>query len=148
MIRSCPKCGQQNRMPLSRLAEVAHCGSCKANLPPVDEPIEVDREQFREIVNSTRVPVLVDFWAEWCPPCRMAAPHVARVAKNLAGEALVLKVDTEENPELAAVFKVQGIPNFAVLVGGNLVHQQAGLVPHHEMERWLRNAASDQDQRA
>ncbi|HKD04178.1 MAG TPA: thioredoxin [Terriglobales bacterium] len=103
-------------------------------------PLEVDAETFDEIVEKSPVPVMADFWAEWCAPCRMAAPEVARTASNLAGKAVVVKVDTERYPQVAARFNVRGIPNFVVFKGGRPVRQQAGLVNHEEMEAWLKSA--------
>jgi thioredoxin 2 len=139
MTRRCATCGATNRIPAARLADAGSCGRCKTALPAGTTPIEVtDVATFDDIVRGARVPVMVDFWASWCGPCRMVAPEVDRVAAEESGRALVLKVNTDEVPELAARYHIQGIPNFIVFERGQPVRQRGGAMRHRELMGLLR----------
>ncbi|HWU86303.1 MAG TPA: thioredoxin domain-containing protein [Kofleriaceae bacterium] len=137
MRRTCTECNAVNRIPVRHLADTGKCGRCHAALPPQGAPIHIgSASQFDDIVGAVRVPVLVDFWAPWCGPCRTVAPEVKKAAENLAGKAIVLKVDTDALVDLAQRYQVQSIPNFAVFSGGRLVRQRAGAIDHRQLERW------------
>jgi thioredoxin 2 len=126
VVRTCSACGQQNRIPAKHLADRGKCGACKAELAALSEPVEANQELFDEIVGGARVPVFVDFWAAWCGPCRMVAPEVKKLAARLAGDAVVLKVDTDAQPQVAGRFGIRSIPTFIVFKGGKPVVRESG----------------------
>ena len=125
---ACPACGATNRLPAARVDEGPTCGRCgKALLQ--GQPLELTDGNFAAVVASTRLPVLVDFWAPWCGPCRAMAPAFEQAARQLAGRALLVKVNSDENPGLSQRYAIRSIPTLVRLDGGRESQRQSGAVP-------------------
>lgn len=141
LIRSCPSCGKKNRVLYSKLGGAARCGSCGTALPPPAEPLAVDQgEALDRLLRESGLPVLVDFWAPWCGPCRTVAPEMARVAERNAGKLLVVKVNTDVDPKVGAEHRIQSIPTMAVFQGGREVSRTMGARPAAQIEGFVRQA--------
>ncbi len=125
---ACPACGATNRLPAARIDEAPTCGRCgKALLQ--GQPLELTDGNFAAVVAATQLPVLVDFWAPWCGPCRAMAPAFEQAARQLAGRALLVKVNSDDNPGLSQRYGIRSIPTLVRLDGGRESQRQAGAVP-------------------
>jgi len=142
IVVACPSCGQKNRLAYERLGDSVRCGKCKQALHPPASPLEIATvADFDNLIAHASLPVVVDYWAPWCGPCRMVAPEVEKVASRRAGQAIVVKVNTDQLPELGERFGIRSIPTLAVFAGGREISRFAGARPAEDIERLVEQAA-------
>jgi thioredoxin 2 len=148
VVVTCGTCGQKNRFGYGRLGESVRCGKCKATLPAPAAPIEVDStEHFNRLIAGSSIPVVVDFWAPWCGPCRMVAPELQKVAARQAGKYLVVKVNTDVLGDLGERFGIRSIPTMAVFAGGREAGRTAGARPASDIEAFVEQTTRQNVQR-
>jgi len=133
----CPHCDTVNRVPQQRLAEGPRCGSCRQPLFE-GKPLPLDEARFRRHLRLSGLPLLVDFWASWCAPCRVMAPQFEAAARELEPEMRLVKVSTEEAPALATELAISSIPTLALFRDGREVARQAGALPAQRIVAWAR----------
>lgn len=132
----CPHCAGTNRLPVDRDAARAKCGRCHKPLF-VGRPADVRLEAFDKQVKSSDIPLVVDFWAEWCGPCKMMAPAFEKVASELEPRVRFLKLDTEAEPQLAARYQIRGIPTTIIFRNGAEIARRAGAMDAGTLSAWL-----------
>ena len=143
MVVACGSCGTRNRLAYERLGQLARCGQCKADLSPPSFPIDIETSvDFDRIVTRSAIPVVVDYWAPWCGPCRMVAPELAKVAARAQGRLLVVKVNTDQLNDLGERFNIRSIPTMAVFAGGREVARTTGARPAAEIETFVERATA------
>ena len=143
IVFACPSCAKRNRLVYERLGEPVRCGECKAALSAPGVPIEAhSAADFDRLIALASLPVVVDYWAPWCGPCRMVAPELEKVAARQAGKVVVVKVNTDVLSDLGQRFNIRSIPTLAVFDGGREVARTAGARPAADIEAFITNAVS------
>lgn len=137
---TCLACGQGNRVPQEKLASAPKCGTCGAPLI-ADKPQEVSLDVLQKAQKLDDLPLVVDFWAAWCGPCRMMAPEFAKAAAQMKGKARFVKLDTEAHPRSGAIYGIRGIPLLVAFQGGREKARQAGAMPAAGIVDWVSRAA-------
>ena len=141
LLVTCPKCGQRNRLKYDKLGQTGRCGKCGNALHAPAEPIDVENDlAFDALTSRSPLPVLVDFWAPWCGPCKMVAPELNKIAREGAGKWLVAKVNTEKAQSLARRFRINAIPTMALFKSGLEVTRQVGAMAAPAIRKFLEQA--------
>jgi thioredoxin 2 len=141
IVTTCGACGQKNRLAFERLDAAVRCGACKRPLTPPAAPIEIGSSvDFDRLVSRASIPVVVDYWAPWCGPCRMVAPEMAKVAARQAGRLVVVKVNTDALADLGERFGIRSIPTLAVFAGGRELARTSGARPAADIEAFVEQA--------
>ncbi len=141
IVVPCPSCGQKNRRAYDRLGETTRCATCKEPLPEIAEPVEIpSMAAFDTLIAQASFPVVVDYWAPWCAPCRMVAPELDTLAAQAAGRLLIVKVNTDALPDLGERHQVMSIPTMAVFEGGHEVARTSGARPAAAIDAFVRQA--------
>ncbi|MBU3029181.1 thioredoxin fold domain-containing protein [Paracoccus sp. XHP0099] len=136
---TCLDCGQTNALPAARLGAAPKCGTCGAALLPA-KPVAVDFETLQKAARTDGLPLLADFWAPWCGPCRAMAPEFEKAAALLKGRARLVKIDTEREPTASIRWNIRGIPAFILFRDGREVARQAGARPAADLVRFVEGA--------
>jgi thioredoxin 2 len=135
----CPECDKVNRIPRARAPQLAKCGACGAKLFQ-GKPIALSGERLKRHLARTELPIVADFWAAWCGPCRAMAPVFERAAQELEPKARFVKVDVDAEPGLAAQYGIQGIPALFVFKNGHVAARHAGVMDANALRRWVEQA--------
>ncbi|MEY2448513.1 MAG: thioredoxin 2 [Acidimicrobiaceae bacterium] len=137
-VIKCPVCGKKNRVPAAA-SGIPQCGNCHSPLPWI---ADAGDDSYRDVVEESSLPVLVDLWAPWCGPCHLVSPALEQLANDFAGEVKLVKINVDESPSISQRFGVQGIPTLLVTRKGEVIARQTGAAPESTLRTWLEHALS------